>query len=584
MDAGTSLDGGMEADGGGNPNPDGGSMNMDAGGYEDSGMPPSDGGTTKPDAGHMPPPTVTCPAPIMPADVSHPTTVVGTGPGTCTQQALAAALAQGGIITFNCGPSATIPLTAQLELSTTVNTVIDGGGQVTLDGQGMTRILHFGMICQPQTQVTVTVQHITLTRGHATGHAIPPLPSGAPAYCSQGFFNDGSGGAIWMRGAALRVIDSTFTNNSGGATGPDLAGGAIYALGAPELTIVGSTFNGNSAANGGAIGSLNSILTLINDTFVQNSATGSGANAEDMACPSIMPPWPCGLNHPETGSGGDGGAVLIDGGLDGAVTICGSTFSGNRAGALGGALFRTVDSATRKATNIDRCTFDGNIDADGDPADPRFTNTIGGGVLYSYQTDLTVTNTTFSNNSAGVGGALLPSFGALNLTNVTFSGNHSTKGPGGAIRLINGMGNLLNCTFADNHVDIPPANAAPNLPAQGAALAGGLFDVSNSIFSDNSTLDPAKPMTCVLNVMGEYDLQWPMDHTVGGQPDSPCVSGIKFADPLLGELQNNGGSTSTMLPGAGSPAIGAGHGCPATDQRGNMRRPDGCTAGAVEVP
>jgi hypothetical protein len=77
-------------------------------------------------------------------------------------------------------------------------------------------------------------------------------------------------------------------------------------------------------------------------------------------------------------------------------------------------------------------------------------------------------------------------------------------------------------------------------------------------------------------------MQWPSARTIGGAADLPCVSGIAFADPLLGPLANNGGSTATHLPAAGSPLRGAGRGCPATDQRGNPRDAARCTIGAVE--
>jgi len=75
---------------------------------------------------------------------------------------------------------------------------------------------------------------------------------------------------------------------------------------------------------------------------------------------------------------------------------------------------------------------------------------------------------------------------------------------------------------------------------------------------------------------GSGNLQWPDD-------GSPCTDGALVADPMLGELGDNGGDTATMLPSPGSPARGIGHGCPPADQRGNPRG-DPCTAGAVEVP
>lgn len=58
------------------------------------------------------------------------------------------------------------------------------------------------------------------------------------------------------------------------------------------------------------------------------------------------------------------------------------------------------------------------------------------------------------------------------------------------------------------------------------------------------------------------------------------------ADPLLGALANNGGSTPTMQPGAGSAAIDTGTciNAPPADQRG-LSRPQGaaCDIGAVEL-
>ena len=52
----------------------------------------------------------------------------------------------------------------------------------------------------------------------------------APAPCSQGY-NDGEGGALYMRDGNLTVIDSIFTNNQAAPLGPDTGGGAIYVLG-----------------------------------------------------------------------------------------------------------------------------------------------------------------------------------------------------------------------------------------------------------------------------------------------------------------------------------------------------------------
>ncbi|MBP1685040.1 MAG: hypothetical protein H6Q33_1183, partial [Deltaproteobacteria bacterium] len=61
-------------------------------------------------------------------------TTVGTGsPDSCTEQALDAALAGGGSVTFDCGGTAvTITLTTPKTIA--LDTSIDGGALITLSG------------------------------------------------------------------------------------------------------------------------------------------------------------------------------------------------------------------------------------------------------------------------------------------------------------------------------------------------------------------------------------------------------------------------------------------------------------------
>ena len=59
----------------------------------------------------------------------------------------------------------------------------------------------------------------------------------------------------------------------GAERGPDVAGGAIFALGRGDLVVVGSRFAGNRASNGGAIGLLGASLSLVNTTIADSTAT-----------------------------------------------------------------------------------------------------------------------------------------------------------------------------------------------------------------------------------------------------------------------------------------------------------------------
>jgi hypothetical protein len=526
--------------------------------------PPSEASTTPDatgDAGPFPTldagtPTAACPTTVSPVDVSTPTTVVGSGTGTCTEAKFAAAVATGGIITFNCGSApATITLHSTLALRIDIATTIDGGGLVTIDGNDATQLFTFTGTNFQKTTTTVTFQHLRFTNARATGSM--PFPTASPP-CSQGF-QVGGGGVIQIRDGVLHVIDSIFENNHGAVPGPDIAGGAIYAIGSLDVTVVGSEFLTNDASNGGAIGSLFSDLTVLTSTFTGNKALGSGANSTNATCPVVG-------GQRETGSGGNGGAISIDGGETFTVSMCGDVFSGNvgGTGALGGALFRTPDGAMQE-TDIDQCTFDGNS---GDSA----------GAMYFHNSKLVITRSTLSNNHANGSGAIQADGTILNLTNTTLYGNYASTSPGGTISLFGNSGTFTNVTFAKNHCDGAAGSGF------GVDLFGGTaLTVNNSIFDSATQVDPNSPMACQNTNTGADDFQWPKTHSSGTNPDTACVTGIDFADPLLGVLGSNGGPTQTAVPATGSPAIGAGQACPATDQRGHARPATGCTAGAVEV-
>jgi hypothetical protein len=131
----------------------------------------------------------------------------------------------------------------------------------------------------------LTLQHISLINGKMTPtQAIPK----ATLPCSQGW-DDGEGGALYMRDGNLTVIDSIFTNNQAALLGPDTGGGAIYLLGSKRgALIVSSTFTDNTASNAGAVGGLFAELDIYNSLFKGNTAAGNGANNNDSTMCSAM--------------------------------------------------------------------------------------------------------------------------------------------------------------------------------------------------------------------------------------------------------------------------------------------------------
>ncbi len=462
-----------------------------------------------------PPPAATCALPSPKVDTSKPTTVVGTGTAaSCTEAALVGAVATGGIVTFDCGSAATT-ITVTSEVPVTVDTTIDGGGLVTLSGGKSSRIIHIASAWNVATPL-LTVQNLTFTDGYTTD------------VMNTSATTEG-GAAIFEDGGSLTVIDCTFTNNQCATSGEDVSGGAINGQGVGTLIVEGSTFTGNVGSNGGAIGTQDENVTVVNSTFAGNSATGTGGNP---------------------GNGGDGGAMSYDG-AHVSWTMCGDTFSKNSANASGGGIFRVAYND--EDVNIDRCTFDGNTNPTGNA----------GGAYLEYAT-INMTATTISNNTAHFAGGIWIGHDAIaNIQNVTIANN--TAALGGGVWFADGItGTILNATVADNMGD-------------GFAGGGTTVTLQNVLIDDN--------------VHGSYDGEASCDFTHGGggvnienpgDSSSPCSMGDLVEDPQLGSLQNNGGVTDTMAPAAGSPAIGKGTGCPAEDQRGEPRKTP-CTLGAYEV-
>jgi hypothetical protein len=284
------------------------------------------------------------PAAGRPVDVSHPTSVIGTGTAeSCTFAAVAAAVKAGGVITFDCGAAPiTISVTSTLAPPLDRDTTIDGGGKVTLDGGGTVQILSFDSPNFQALETRLTVQHLAFVHGKVAGSE--PIPT-APAPCSQGF-NAGEGGAIYMRDGNLTVIDCLFVDNTAAPLGPDVGGGAIRMLGSKHgVLVVGSTFRGNSASNGAAIGCLFSELDVYDSLVESNMATGHDANNDDATKCNVI-----NNGQHEIGSGGNGGALYSDGNSTTAnpvnIVLCGDKIVDNHAGvnAFGGGVFFTSNN------------------------------------------------------------------------------------------------------------------------------------------------------------------------------------------------------------------------------------------------
>jgi predicted outer membrane repeat protein len=446
--------------------------------------------------------------------------IVGQGTSTsCTVNAFRDALAKGGRISFNCG---TEMVTLMIDETLTVidDTAVNGGGLITLDGGGSTRIL------VTEAHSNVLLEGLTFTHGHSRSSENSTTASG-------------SGGAVqrgWQSHLYLRN-DDFIENKADGNQG--FGGGALATDSSGWTTVVDCRFIGNEAPLGGAIHSLLSDLTIVNSRFERNLATGS-----------------------------DGGAIFTDGAYTppnsehgragGTIHLCGTTFDNNEAKASAGAGFLYAYGTDR--LTINRCEFRGNSVSTADPG-------LGGAIRIDADTYLS--NCLFTDNSTeGQGGAAWFGRGPIHFENVTFYANHATLW-GGAISYSGVSTTLTNCTFVKN-------SAGENC----GALFGdeGIITSVNSLYVNNSS-ESAGYATCRHPLKGTHNLVWPAanDDACGSS------AAFIHEDPQIADqLNDEGGATNTLALGPSSPALDVGTHCPTTDQRGTPRDPDRCDLGAYE--
>jgi fibronectin-binding autotransporter adhesin len=436
-----------------------------------------------------------------------------------------------------------------------VDSVVEGNGS-----DDLLELPAAGGIFAQQSQVT-------MTGGAVRGNVV----------VSGGGHGGRGGGGIWVEDGELRldgvdVSDNRLAGNGslGGGVGVrrsvavinasriagnevrsvrDGQGGGIYAD-AADVAITGSTVVGNrvevdgGSGEGGGIHAVNgSTVEVVDSTVADNVVTEPG-------------------DDDVTGTAGAGlrlvGSELV---LERTAVDGNTVRSGGNAPTLGGGI--SASGATLQLTDAV---------VTGNAAINELVATVEGGGLHFDDTVATIRRSTVAGNRAvqagdeggGSEGGGVFVFGSsdVSLTASTVSGNTAASGSG-----VHGTVDVVASTVAGN--DGGPSLVGPvsvsgsvldapvDSPVCGGPLASGGWNVA----SDD---------TCGLDAEGDR----------------------QGVDPLLGPLGDNGGPTPTHVPGGGSPAVDAvPTGTPGlcdgsfdTDQRG-VTRPQGpaCDAGSIEV-
>jgi CSLREA domain-containing protein len=333
--------------------------------------------------------------------------------------------------------------------------------------------------------------------------------------------------------------------------------------------------------------------------------------------------------------GGSGGAVFVDGSIEGyaslhlinsIITANQARFRGGGIANFGNLIITNSTLAQNKAEGVDR--GEGGAISNYQDVSISDSNIIGNNSYYDggglYNTDgghVTVSNSTFAENeSARNGGGIYNKEGTLTVTESEFSRNKTTSDGGGIYNTSLGTVEITSSTFSENEASIFAGGfynegilsiTNSTLSGNYALAVGGIFN-SGTLTLTSSTLSGNFALM-VNKIGGIFNLGGTLEYantiiansgddvgctneengiilsnTYNLVEDGSCVGGaIGFVtgDPKLGDLDDNGGPTLTHALLPGSPAIDAGDPayCPGSDQRG-VARPQGtgCDIGAFE--
>lgn len=283
----------------------------------------------------------------------------------------------------------------------------------------------------------------------------------------------------------------------------------------------------------------NSIITLTEANGGQIAITTEGADRNQLEIVGT------GANN-LTIDGGAGGNRIFS--TTAVTTISGVTLTGgDGSDGDGGAILGLAGALTLDRVHVVRNTS---------PA-------AGGGVA---AVKTVIINSTFSDNSAGYCGGL-DGIDELTIVNSTISGNRASGSGGG---VCSGDSFAIRSSTVTN-------NAANN--GGGIVNTGVRFNFGNTIIAGNVATSGAAPE--ISNDGGSAASQG--NNLIGDSAGDAANTGSRIIayqstdildkNPLLGTLQNYGGTTPTHSLLDGSPAINAGNNqnAPAADQRGFAR-------------
>ena len=323
----------------------------------------------------------------------------------------------------------------------------------------------------------------------------------------------------------MTISNSTISGHSAGR-------GGIQVERSDSVTISNNTIQGNSAYFGGGIYIHLSDEIIISNSTINGNLADSGGGIYFLESESLV------ISNSKINNNEGGGIVLF---ASDEIKITESDISSNTTKYRGGGIYISSDNVSIEATTISRNLSRG-----------------GGGISVDYNQGIQIVNSTISSNTA-----------------ITYDDGRGGKG-----------GGIYSTGYAELRLYASTINDNKALAA--GVSGGGIYA------SDNADVNLYLNNVVSNSVGGDCNRAIESFSIAGRRinwsEDGSCLIGSASGngDPLLGPLRDNGGSTLTHAPLAGSGLINA-FLLPCTnapingvDQRGESRASSGCFMGAVE--
>ena len=321
--------------------------------------------------------------------------------------------------------------------------------------------------------------------GPGNGGAFHITGTGTSSFVGSQFIQNSAateGGAVWnSASSSLFLTNVLFNDNTASGDDADNGGGALFNNGGDVFVNRGLFFGNDAdgaAGSGGAIFSVDGRVLVQGDSqFSDNRSVRAGGAIEIIDGDFFD--TNSGYSENSTGDSlpanpGNGGAFHITGTATAAFN--GTSFSGNRAGSEGGAVWNAAGSTTFLTDVI----IDSNI-AGGNNADN------GGGGIFNNGGSVFVNDSSLSGNVAdgdsGSGGGALSVAGVLRFDNSTIIDNRASRA-GGGVEVIDGRAVFRGVSLSSNTTGVSLAATPGN--------GGGLHVTGNQTvvtFSDSSVVE-----------------------------------------------------------------------------------------------